>query len=189
MQLDEFSVTLVFSADETEDTENEEIAVAADSLAGVICNTGTGGDILETEMLSRECLCIMERIYGAGPEHRAHYLHTLSRVLRQKGNQDTEAKDLMEQSLAIFKSNSKRFGESYNIALTTFDLAMFYFDMSIKEHWDNLKTEQLCKAKSYYREAIQNCNNAFGPNNPATLFFASKFERHLTLKMPFIINS
>jgi tetratricopeptide (TPR) repeat protein len=169
---------------ESEDTENEEVAIAANSIASVtysLADIGTGGDILLAERLSRKSLRIMKRIHGPNYSLKASFLHTLSRVLRQKGSHDAEAKDLMEQSLALFKTGVN----SLSIAFVAHDLAMFHLDMSSKESLDDLRDQQICIAKSYMKEAVEISDKICGPCSMSAVQFASQFEMLLMLKRPF----
>jgi hypothetical protein len=117
------------------DDESEEIAIAADCLASVIYHVVFGndidGDIREAEYLSRKSIRIMMRIEGADFHNKGPYLHTLSRGLAHTGNEN-EVKDLMEQSLAIFKRTDLEGGsllhsESQNVAFVTYDLANLHY--------------------------------------------------------------
>jgi hypothetical protein len=116
------------------DTESEEVAEAANSLASVtyslVVDNELVGDIKEAEMLSRKSIRIMERIQGPDFDRKGPYLHTLARVLNCTSGNENEAKDLLDQCLAIFKRISKRpdiiHSENNNIALVSFDLCNFH---------------------------------------------------------------
>lgn len=78
------------------------------------------------------------------------FLHILSRVLNWMENHESEMKDLLEQSLAIFKKTDVNSGDiiplgnyessKSNIALVTFNLAILHVDMSHRPPRGNLGT-------------------------------------------------
>jgi hypothetical protein len=170
------------------DTESEEVAEAANSLASVtyslVVDNELVGDIKEAEMLSRKSIRIMERIQGTDFYRKGPYLHTLSRVLNHTSGNEKEVKALLDQCLAIFKRTSKgpdiRLGENNNVALVSFDLCTFHARNALRQGPGYLKTEQLIIAESYRKEAIRISTALFGRDHHQTRFFETYDKRFIS---------
>jgi tetratricopeptide (TPR) repeat protein len=171
------------------DTESQEVAETANSLASIIYSLVVDdklvGDIKEAEMLSRKSIRIMERIQGPDFYMKGPYLHTLSRVLNHTGN-EMEVKDLLEQSLVISKrtdlgGDRNLHRESQNVALVSFDLATLHYRLSLKHPPGALRTKQERIAESYRREAVRISTVLHGPTHPKTRFFETYDKKYIDM--------
>jgi hypothetical protein len=155
------------------DTESEDLANAAESLAAVISKLfdQNGGDgIEEAVVLARQAVHIKENIHGINHPSTASSLTTLCDILQLIGNSE-EVKGLLERCLAI---DIKRGGDDcHNVAVSYKNLGIFHHEASFNSSSFDDRIEHLRLAVLYLNEGIRISTKIHGPLSPATLQFKS----------------
>lgn len=149
------------------DTESEEVAQAAESLARInyeLIVRNECGNLEKAESLCRKSLRIFERIYSHNTFPTAFALLTLSDILIEKGNHDDEIKDALQRVLAIF---IKKFGtDADSVSSINYKLANFHVSLSNKLPPGGARRQQHYIAQSYCEEAVRIKSKICGPNHP-----------------------
>jgi tetratricopeptide (TPR) repeat protein len=154
------------------DTESEEVADAAMTLASVTYNLiccGKDGNMAEAEMLARKSLRITQKNHGCDT---SSVKIILSNILSKKdGDHDCERKSLLEQCLASYiKAQGV---DGIFVARVNNGLAKVHFSMAANLPPGDARIEQMHVAGSYIEEAVRISTKIHGPSHPQTVSFES----------------
>jgi hypothetical protein len=86
----------------------------------------------------------------------------------------SETKELHEHALAIDVENNGPDG--YNVAISNFNLALFYHHRAVGSQTNETKKENLELSQFKYKEAARIYNVIYGPNNPESVTALSQSE-------------